>query len=141
MGAGKCLHSIFLPSLSCQQIGEEKMHNIAITSSTRFFAALRLCASILLISVAFGGSLLAAEQPNIVLVLIDDMGYGDIGPFGNSVNKTPNLDRMAREGNVLRQFYVSNTACTPSRSALMTGTYAHRIGMDECVVFPGEKFA
>ena len=67
------------------------------------------------------------------------MGYGDIGPFGNTVNKTPHLDRMAAEGNTLRAFYVANTACTPSRSALMTGTYAHRIGMDQSVVFPGEK--
>lgn len=81
----------------------------------------------------------ADENPNIVFIFIDDMGYGDIGPFGSTVNKTPNLDRMAAEGNVLRQFYVSNTACTPSRSALMTGSYAHRIGMDGSVVFPGEK--
>ena len=80
----------------------------------------------------------AAEKPNIVLIFIDDMGYGDIGPFGNTVNQTPHLDRMAREGLKLTQFYVSNTACTPSRSALMTGTYAHRIGMDGSVVFPGE---
>ncbi|TWT78881.1 Arylsulfatase [Planctomycetes bacterium CA13] len=81
----------------------------------------------------------AAEPPNIVLFFIDDMGYGDIGPFGNQVNKTPNLDQMAREGNVLRQFYVANTACTPSRSALMTGTYASRIGMDGDVCFPAEE--
>lgn len=80
----------------------------------------------------------AAGKPNIVLIFIDDMGYGDIGPFGNEVNKTPHLDRMAREGNVLRQFYVANTACTPSRAALMTGTYAARIGMDGRVCFPGE---
>ena len=74
-----------------------------------------------------------------MIIFIDDMGYGDIGPFGNTVNQTPNLDRMAREGLRLTQFYVSNTACTPSRSALMTGTYAHRIGMDGSVVFPGES--
>lgn len=79
------------------------------------------------------------RQPNIVLIFIDDMGYGDIGPFGNTVNKTPCLDRMAREGNVLTQFYVANTACTPSRAALMTGTYAARIGMDGRVCFPGEE--
>jgi len=84
-------------------------------------------------------SMLAADKPNVVLIFIDDMGYGDIGPFGNKVNKTPHLDRMAKEGLKLTQFYVSNTACTPSRSALMTGTYAHRIGMDGRVVFPGEK--
>lgn len=83
-------------------------------------------------------SQLKPARPNVVLIFIDDMGYGDIGPFGNTTNKTPNLDRMAREGNVLRQFYVANTACTPSRAALMTGTYAARIGMDGRVNFPGE---
>lgn len=92
----------------------------------------------LLILAALSNSVLAGK-PNIVLIFIDDMGYGDIGPFGNKVNHTPCLDRMATEGNVLRQFYVANTACTPSRSALMTGTYAHRIGMDGTVVFPGEE--
>ena len=81
----------------------------------------------------------AAKPPNIVFIFIDDMGYGDIGPFGNTVNRTPSLDRMADEGLALRQFYVSNTACTPSRSALMTGTYAARIGMDGSVVFPGQQ--
>lgn len=81
----------------------------------------------------------AAGKPNVVLMFIDDMGYGDIGPFGNTVNQTPNLDRMAREGNRLTQYYTSNTACTPSRAALMTGTYATRIGMDGTVCFPNEK--
>ena len=81
----------------------------------------------------------ATAKPNIVLIFIDDMGYGDIGPFGNTVNQTPHLDRMAAEGNVLRQFYVANTACTPSRAALLTGTYAHRIGMDGTVTFPGDR--
>ena len=81
----------------------------------------------------------AASKPNVVFIFIDDMGYGDIGPFGNKVNKTPHLDRMADEGLKLTQFYVSNTACTPSRSALLTGTYAHRIGMDGSVVFPAEQ--
>lgn len=79
------------------------------------------------------------RKPNVVLIFIDDMGYGDIGPFGSTVNKTPHLDRMAAEGLALRQFYVSNTNCTPSRAALMTGTYAHRIGMDGDVLFPGER--
>ncbi len=78
-------------------------------------------------------------KPNIVFIFIDDMGYGDIGPFGSTSNKTPHLDRMAAEGLVLRQFYVSNTNCTPSRAALMTGTFAHRIGMDGDVLFPGER--
>ena len=78
------------------------------------------------------------RPPNIVFIFIDDMGYGDIGPFGSTLNKTPNLDRMAAEGVKLTQFYVSSTACTPSRSALMTGSYADRVGMDGRVVFPAE---
>jgi arylsulfatase A-like enzyme len=96
--------------------------------------------AVLLLVQAFLPALHAADsRPNIVLIFIDDMGYGDIGPFGNTTNLTPNLDGMAAEGNMLTQFYVANTACTPSRSALMTGSYAHRIGMDGTVVFPGEK--
>ena len=82
---------------------------------------------------------LSASQPrpNVVLIFIDDMGYGDIGPFGSTKNKTPHLDRMAAEGVKLTDFYVSSTACTPSRSVLMTGCYADRIGMDGRVNFPG----
>ena len=91
---------------------------------------------------AFPAASLAATEgikPNVVFIFIDDLGYGDIGPFGSTINKTPHLDRMAAEGLVLRQFYASNTNCTPSRAALMTGTYAHRIGMDGDVLFPGER--
>ena len=99
----------------------------------------------LITSLLLSGSLAGASpKPNIVLMFIDDMGYGDIGPFGNTINQTPHLDRMAAEGIKLTQFYVANTACTPSRAALMTGTYAHRIGMDGgngnlVVTFPGDS--
>jgi arylsulfatase A len=100
-----------------------------------------LAAAILLLG---GGAWAATSgaKPNIVILFIDDMGYGDIGPFGNQVNQTPHLDRMAEEGMVLTDFYVANTACTPSRAALLTGTYAHRIGMDGGklkVTFPGDS--
>ena len=99
---------------------------------------------ILISSFICGSAMAKIQKPNIVLMFIDDMGYGDIGPFGNKINQTPNLDRMAEEGNVLTQFYVANTACTPSRAALLTGSYAHRIGMDSgapnfVVNFPGDK--
>ena len=84
-------------------------------------------------------SLLADNQkPNVVIIFIDDMGYGDIGPFGSD-HPTPHLDRMAEEGIKLTDFYVSSTACTPSRSALMTGCYADRIGMGRSVVFPSDE--
>lgn len=80
----------------------------------------------------------AQEKPNIVFFFIDDMGYGDIGPFG-SENKTPQLDKLAAEGMKLTSFYVSSTACSPSRSALLTGCYADRVGMDGKVVFPADE--
>ena len=77
-----------------------------------------------------------AGKPNIVFIFIDDMGYGDIGPFGSTKNKTPHLDRMAAEGIKFTEFYVSATACTPSRASLLTGCYADRVGMDGRVNFP-----
>ena len=78
------------------------------------------------------------KQPNVVIIFTDDMGYGDIGPFG-SEHPSPHLNRMAEEGMKLTDFYVSSTACTPSRSALLTGCYADRIGMGRSVVFPADK--
>jgi len=78
----------------------------------------------------------AAEppKPNFVVILIDDMGYGDIGPFGSKLNRTPHLDRMAREGMKLTSFYAA-PVCTPSRAQMMTGCYAKRVSMPN-VIFP-----
>ena len=78
----------------------------------------------------------AAEptKPNFVVILIDDMGYGDIGPFGSKVNRTPNLDRMAEEGMKLTSFYAA-PVCTPSRAQMMAGCYAKRVSMPN-VIFP-----
>jgi hypothetical protein len=67
-------------------------------------------AILLLSTPAWAASPSATPKPNIVIMFIDDMGYGDIGPIGNKVNQTPHLDRMAEEGRVLTQFYVANTS-------------------------------
>lgn len=67
--------------------------------------------------------LLAAEKPNIIFVMADDLGYGDLGCYGQKLIETPNLDRMAREGMRFRSFYAGNTVCAPSRSVLMTGRH------------------
>ena len=81
-------------------------------------------------------------KPNFVVIFIDDLGYGDIGPFGSKINLTPELDRMAAEGMKLTSFYVAAPVCTPSRAALMTGCYSQRIGLargsDHAVLFPGD---
>jgi arylsulfatase A len=72
------------------------------------------------------------SKPNFVVILIDDMGYGDIGPFGSKVNRTPNLERMATEGMKFTSFYAA-PVCTPSRAQMMTGCYAKRVSMPNVI--------
>ena len=81
---------------------------------------------------------LSAEKPkpNFIFINIDDMGYADIGPFGSKINRTPNLDRMAKEGCRLTSFYAA-PVCSPSRAALMTGCYPKRVLPIPGVLFPG----
>ena len=67
-----------------------------------------------------------AAPPNIVMVLIDDMGWGDFSCFGNMEAKTPNIDRIAAKGIRFSQFYVNSPICSPSRCALITGTWPQR---------------
>lgn len=80
-------------------------------------------------------------KPNFVVILIDDMGYSDIEPFGSTLNKTPELTRMADEGMKLTSCYAA-AVCTPSRAALMTGCYSKRVGLAfgsvGCVLFPAD---
>ncbi|MEZ6128742.1 MAG: sulfatase-like hydrolase/transferase [Planctomycetaceae bacterium] len=68
----------------------------------------------------------ADVRPNIVLVFIDDMGWGDFSCFGNTDAQTPNIDRMASEGIRFEQFYVNSPICSPSRTAISTGQYPQR---------------
>lgn len=67
-------------------------------------------------------------EPNILLILADDMGYGDIGAFGNDAVQTPSLDALASEGVCLTQHYSGSPVCAPARAALMTARYPHRTG-------------
>ena len=69
------------------------------------------------------------RPPNIVVIFIDDMGYGDIGPFGAKGYATPNLDRMAKEGRTFTDFYVTQAVCSASRAGLLTGCYNVRVGI------------
>ncbi len=70
-----------------------------------------------------------SEQPNFIIIYCDNLGYGDIQPFGSKLNRTPNLNRMEAEGRKFEQFYVTAGVCTPSRASLITGCYAQRVGM------------
>ena len=72
---------------------------------------------------------MAAPRPNFVIILADDLGYGDLGCYGHPTIRTPHLDRMAAEGMRFTDFYAGAEVCTPSRAALLTGRYAVRSGM------------
>ncbi|MGI9469954.1 MAG: sulfatase family protein [Rubripirellula sp.] len=80
---------------------------------------------------------LVAAKPNFVVIFIDDMGYGDIAPFGSDLNRTPHLDRMAEEGMKLTSFYAA-PVCSASRAQLLTGSYAPRVSVPG-VFFPAGK--
>lgn len=85
---------------------------------------------------------IAADKPNIVLIMVDDMGWSDIGPYGAEIIQTPNLDRLAAEGLRFRQFY-NNAKCTTTRASLLTGLYPRKGGrgielLDDQMITLGE---
>ena len=69
------------------------------------------------------------KKPNFIIIFCDNLGYGDIEPFGSTLHRTPNLNRMAEEGRRFTHFYVTAGVCTPSRASIMTGCYSQRVGM------------
>ena len=83
------------------------------------------------------------KKPNFIVVFVDDMGYGDLGSYGHPTINTPNLDKMAYEGQKWTQFYSASSVCTPSRAALLTGRLPIRngmIGSSTRVLFPNSKY-
>ena len=81
------------------------------------------------------GSRINDDRPNFVIIYCDDLGYGDIGCFGATGIKTPNIDRMAAEGIKFNEFYSASPVCSPSRAALLTGRIPQRMGING-VFFP-----
>lgn len=78
--------------------------------------------------------LATARSPNIVLIMADDLGYGDVGCYGCEDIRTPNIDRIAAEGVRFTTFYANAPECTPTRTALLTGRYQQRVGGLECAL-------
>ena len=70
-----------------------------------------------------------AQQPNIIFILADDLGYGDLGCYGQQLIKTPNIDQMARQGIRFTNFYAGSTVCAPSRASLMTGQHTGHVSI------------
>ncbi len=76
------------------------------------------------------------RRPNILFLLADDLGYGDLGCYGSPVNKTPNLDRLARQGVRLLECYAASPNCSPARAGILTGRSPYRVGMYDFARFP-----
>lgn len=72
-----------------------------------------------------------AAMPNFVVIFCDDLGYGDLGCYGSTKNRTPNIDQLSLKGMRFTDFYSSSPVCTPSRASLLTGCYPRRVGMHE----------
>jgi arylsulfatase B len=102
---------------------------------------IKLILSVLLLLSAFQYGLKAqnqAKKPNIIIILADDLGWGDVGYHGGAI-RTPNIDRFAKEGIELSRFYVASV-CSPTRAGLMTGRYPDRFGLRTTVIPPWSAF-
>src|SRR5262245_45679775 len=99
--------------------------------------------SALLVAVAFHQQALAGnvpdpEAPNVLLILVDDLGYGDLCCYGSYQIRSPGVDRLAREGVRLTNCYANAPLCSPTRAALLTGNYPHRAGIEWAINY-GER--
>lgn len=93
---------------------------------------MKIILSLLALALAGANPLLAAASPrppNVVLIFVDNFGNGDLGCFGSTLHRTPQVDRLAAEGTKFTSFYVASGVCTASRAALMTGSYPRRVNM------------
>ena len=86
-----------------------------------FFVFLTICVSCRPINFS--------EKPNIILIVADDLGYGDLSIFGNEYISTPNIDKLGHEGIILKDFHSNGSVCSPTRAALLTGKYQQKVGV------------
>ena len=94
------------------------------------FHMMRLACLVAALLLAAGPRAEAQRRPNVVLVLMDDMGYGDLGSYGAPDVRTANIDRLAREGVRFTDAYANGAVCTPTRAALISGRYQQRVGLE-----------
>ncbi len=93
------------------------------------FLAAGLCIAVTFLATSALAQTQRAGRPNIIFIMADDHAAHAIGAYGSRVNKTPHLDRLAREGAILTSVFATNSICTPSRAAILTGQYAHINGV------------
>lgn len=108
--------------------GIDSAENIRGKSEMKRLRWLSAIGLIFLAVMTNGGEAIGQERPNIILIMTDDQGYGDLGAHGNGKIRTPNIDRLAGESVELERFYVS-PVCSPTRASLLTGRYNYRTGI------------
>src|SRR5689334_12853435 len=86
-----------------------------------------------LVLALIGGPAVAAEKPNLVILLCDDLGYGDLSCFAHPEIRTPHLDKLATEGIKLTHCYSASPVCSPSRAGLLTGRVPNRLGIRDWI--------
>jgi arylsulfatase A-like enzyme len=107
----------------------QECHMLAKFDANRW-ASLALVQLVLIAGCSMAAQAQGERQPNVVLVMMDDLGYGDLGSYGGSDARTPNIDRLAREGVRLTDAYANGPVCTPTRAALISGLYPQRVKLE-----------
>ncbi|HWS99473.1 MAG TPA: sulfatase-like hydrolase/transferase [Pyrinomonadaceae bacterium] len=97
----------------------------------RTFIGAALCVAVVAFNAPAGAQGRNDRRPNVVLIITDDVGYGDLGSYGAPDVKTPNIDRLARGGVRLTDFYANGATCTPTRAGLISGRYQQRFGLEQ----------
>ena len=112
----------------------------AMTVPIPMHAPIRKIAALLIAGLAVAlAPELGRSQPNVVLIITDDIGYGDIGVFGATDLQTPNIDSLARDGVLLTDFYANGPTCSPTRAGLISGRYQQRFGVEWPIGFMAEE--
>lgn len=114
-----------------------KTHLALFLRHSTFSVGCAICTLLLSLSAALHAADASPGKPNIVLIFVDDLGYGDVSPFGNKTIKTPHLEKMAAEGMKFTSFYAT-PVCSMSRACLLTGSYNARVSIPG-VLFPASK--
>jgi len=125
--------------LACLLGDSDTVSILRLTKRCRSLVAIaQICTG--LVAVAATARLLNAqgpERPNVVFILADDLGYGDLECYGHPIAKTPNIDQLARQGVRCTQHYANGPECSPTRTAFLTGRYQQRVGGLECAIGTG----
>ncbi len=103
---------------------------------TNFDHKTALCRFLVLATLLWSCPFASAERPNILLIVADDMGYGDLGCYGSTQIETPNIDRLAEHGVRCTDGYVSGSVCAPSRAGMLTGRSGSRFGFEHNLSSP-----